>query len=68
VPNNKLKAKTKQDMKNAEAYEKRQAFQVKSIAVIDHHTENTFAIPVWTITGRIYDDIVMPLLRTRKKS
>ena len=63
----KLKAKMKADKKIALAYDARVAFQTAAINIIDDRSPGT--MQRWVITGDIYDDLVMPLLKkARKKS
>lgn len=70
----KLLAKMKADMKIALAADAREAFQVAAKDIIlercaPYRKDDRTFVPTWTISGRIYDDLVMPLLlKARKKS
>jgi hypothetical protein len=70
----KLLAKMKADMKIALAADAREAFQVAAKDIIlercaAYRKDDPTFVPTWTISGRIYDDLVMPLLlKARKKS
>lgn len=70
----KLKAKMVKDKKDAEEYDAREAFQVAAKDIIlercaAYRKDDPTFVPTWTISGRIYDDLVMPLLlKARKKS